>query len=146
MKTSNPPIILEYNYSANVKELWAAITDHSQMLQWFFDNIPSFKPVKGFKTQFMVKSEDRQFTHVWEVTAVVPYHSICYTWQYPEYEGFATVCFKIDATGQGSRLVLELTVKRDFPDGIPEFKRDSCIAGWNYFLGQNLAQYLSKDE
>lgn len=143
LKKEDPPIVLQFNFDKNVKELWAAITEYSLMLHWYFDNIPNFKPVKGFQTQFVVQSEDRQFTHIWEVTSVVPYHSICYTWEYPEYTGKATVCFKINETAQGATLSLEVVVNQDFPDDIPEFKRESCIAGWNYFLGQNLTNYLN---
>ena len=145
MKTTDPPISLDFTYATAINEVWAALTKHSEMLKWYFDNIPDFKPIKGFKTQFVVTSEDRQFTHLWEITSVVPYHSICYTWKYLEYPGFATVCFKIDEIESGVKLNLELIVNDNFPDLIPEFKRESCIAGWNYFLGQNLANYLANN-
>jgi len=145
MKTSNPPILLSYWYASSVNELWAALTNHDQMVQWYFDNIPAFEPHKGFKTQFTVKNDVKHFTHLWEVTAVVPYHSICYSWQYTEYPGLATVCFKIIAQDKGAKLNLELIVHENFPDLVPEFKRESCIAGWNYFLGEQLTNYLSKE-
>jgi hypothetical protein len=34
--------------------------------------------------------------------------------------------------------------REDFMDGIPEFKRESGLAGWEYFLNKSLKDYLEK--
>lgn len=30
----------------------------------------------------------------------------------------------------------------DFPEGVPEFKRESGLQGWNFFIVQRLKNYL----
>jgi hypothetical protein len=40
--------------------------------------------------------------------------------------------------------VLTVEVLEDFPDDIPEFRRESCIGGWNYFINHRLKEYLDK--
>ena len=52
------------------------------MRKWYFENIPSFKPEVGFKTQFNVQSQHRNFLHIWKVTEVVPKKMITYNWKY----------------------------------------------------------------
>ena len=37
-----------------------------------------------------------------------------------------------------------VTVLEDFPDNIPEFETESCRMGWQYFLGQQLKEFLKK--
>ena len=41
-----------------------------------------------------------------------------------------------------TQLTLTCTVREDFPDEFPEFQPAGCIAGWEYFIQQNLKQYL----
>ena len=43
-----------------------------------FNNIEDFKPKVGFKTRFNVKSEERNFLHLWEITEVDPFKKIVY--------------------------------------------------------------------
>jgi hypothetical protein len=35
-------------------------------------------------------------------------------------------------------------VRETFPDDIPEFRRDSCIGGWEYLIQKSLKEYLEK--
>ncbi len=37
-----------------------------------------------------------------------------------------------------------LTGRGDFPDDVPEFERESCLGGRQYFIGQALKAYLHK--
>jgi len=72
MKKSDPPIIVEATYPIAIEKVWAAITELEQMRQWFFENIEDFQPVVGFETKFVVKSEDKTFTHLWKIKEVIP--------------------------------------------------------------------------
>jgi hypothetical protein len=56
------------------------------------------------------------------------------------------VTFELFKEGDGTRLRLTHIVLKDFPDDIPEFKRESGLAGWRYFLGERLKAYLQKNE
>ena len=144
MKKTDLPISLEFNFENSVKQVWSAITKLDEMVAWYFDNIPDFKPEVGFKTSFLVQSETRKFTHNWEITEVVNLKKLVYNWQYPEYEGDLDVVFELVETPEGTQLKLAVIIKEDFPDEIPEFRRDSCIGGWNYFLDGRLRLYLEK--
>ena len=66
MKKEDPPIIVGESFGVSPDDLWDAITQLNQMTQWFFENIPDFKPEVGFKTSFIVESGNRQFNHLWE--------------------------------------------------------------------------------
>ncbi len=146
MKTTDDPIIIEETFDNSIEIVWKAITHHDEMIKWYFENIPAFKPEVGFKTKFEVVSEDRKFTHNWEVTEVIPGKKISYTWRYLEYDGDALVTFELIKESNGVKLKLTLDVLEDFPEEIPEFKRESCIQGWNYFLGGRLRTYLASIE
>ena len=145
MKTDIDPIIVEQTFDASIQSVWDAITQIDHMHQWYFENIPSFKAEVGFKTQFPVINEGRTFTHMWEVTEVVPLKRIAYRWQYKEYTGEGLVIFELSEQDDGTQLTLINTGLDTFPDNIPEFTRESCIGGWEYFIQNRLQAFLQKN-
>lgn len=142
MKVSDEPIVVEQSFENSTEEVWLAITELNRMREWFFDNIEEFEPKIGFKTSFAVQSGERTFTHLWEITEVVPLHKITYRWHYTEYPGDSFVKFELNEKAGFTRLRLSTEVIVDFPDEIPEFKRESAVHGWNYFIGKQLKAYL----
>ena len=78
MNKNDAPIIVEQIFNTSIQNMWDAITQINQMKQWFFNNIESFIPEVGFKTQFNVQSENRNFMHQWELTEVIPPEKITY--------------------------------------------------------------------
>ncbi|MFD2564676.1 SRPBCC family protein [Aquimarina rubra] len=144
MKTTDAPITVEETFTVSIDKVWKAITDVREMRLWFFDNIESFIPEIGFETQFLVQVEDRKYTHCWKITEVIPNKKITHTWSYEEYPGDAYVTFELFKEDERTRLILSLTVTQDFPSDIPEFTRESCQQGWNYFIGERLTTYLEK--
>ena len=142
MKASDHPIVVEQSFNATIDTVWRSITELDQMKQWYFENIPSFKPEVGFETSFNVRSGERNFMHRWRVTEVVPLKRISYDWKYDSYPGDSYVVFELSEQGGVTTLRLTATVSEDFPDDIPEFKRESCIAGWQYFIKDRLKQYI----
>ena len=137
-----PPIVLEQVYQAPVDLVWQAITAPSKMRQWFFEQIESFRAEVGFCTQFEVAFEGKHFIHQWKVTEVLPTQRIAYHWRYAGYSGDS--CSIWELTSEANRTRLRLTVEglETFPQDIPEFTRESCIQGWNYFLGDRLRNFL----
>lgn len=129
---------------ADKESVWQAITDPTQMRQWYFDNIPDFKPEVGFTTEFPVQSEERTFTHQWTVTKVVPLQELRYRWSYREYPGEAEVEFHLISEGTNTQLTLRFHGLETFPSGIPEFTEESCRGGWEYFLKEQLPAYLAE--
>lgn len=145
MKKSDPPIIVEQAFNMPKEKVWAAITEHPQMVKWFFENVESFKPEVGFYTEFVTVVEDRKYTHQWKITEVVPEQKITYHWSYREYpEAAGQVDFELFAENGKTTLRLTNTILSDFPENIPEFNREACIGGWEYFIQENLQNYLEK--
>ena len=144
MKKGDKPIIVEENYQVPIEQVWSALTDLEKMRQWYFGNIPAFKPEVGFNTQFNVQSEDRIFPHQWRVTEVNPPQMITYTWRFDGYQGDSFVVFELFKQKEATKLRLTVQILESFPQDIPEFTRESCIAGWNYFLKQRLKEFLEK--
>ena len=143
MKVSDPPVVVEKTFAAPSGTVWRAITHHSEMIKWYFDELPAFEPALGFETSFVIEVEGRKFTHQWKVTEVELGKTIKYAWGYEEHPGSAVVAFVVKDLGDKTNLSVTVDVTEDFSEDIPEFKRDSCVAGWEYFIGQQLAGYLA---
>jgi len=136
-------VVVKQNFEVSTEILWKAITEHHQMIQWFFEDIPKFEAHVGFKTQFLIENEGRKFTHLWEITEVMPNQKIVYNWKYDEYEGEGLVFFELVENENGSSLILTNKWIGEFPQDIPEFSRESCLRGWEYFINGRLKEYLS---
>lgn len=144
MKKTDPPVVVTHMFPVDASILWAALTDAAQLRQWFFDNIPEFTAVVGFKTHFDVSTGERTFPHLWEVIAVEPNRLLTHRWEYGGYDGVCTIDFLLEPNHGKTRLTVTATVLEDFDDQIPEFKRESCVGGWQYFIQESLAKYLSR--
>lgn len=144
MKATDPPINVTQIFNVSVNGLWNAISVIDLMRHWYFDNIPDFKPEVGFKTKFNIHHDGRDFMHQWEVIEVEPQKKLTCKWTYDGYPGEADVSFEISTAGDKTKLTLTNSILKDFPDDIPEFKRESCIAGWEYFIQKSLKEYLDK--
>ena len=79
---------------------------------------------------------------MWRVTEVVPVKKIAYNWKFEGYRGDALVVFELSRQNNATTLTLTNIVRESFPDDIPEFTRESCIAGWEYFIKQSLKKFL----
>ncbi len=112
------------------------------MTQWFFEDITSFKPEVGFETEFNVMSHSRNFLHQWKLTEVIPNKKIIYNWKYGGYSGDSFVIFELFEKENHVKLILTHKVVESFLVDIPEFSRESCLEGWNYFIRKRLQEYL----
>lgn len=136
------PVIVEEIFDKDIQLVWKAITELNQMTQWFFENIPAFEPLVGFRTEFNVKSTERDFYHLWEITEVVYDEKITYSWKYKELSGESFATFALSSQGDQTKLKVTCIGFDSFPKDIPEFKYESCLAGWNYFIKDRLKKYL----
>jgi uncharacterized protein YndB with AHSA1/START domain len=146
MKNTEKPIVIEQSFNASVETVWSAITDKDKMREWFFSEIQSFEPSVGFETSFVVHVEERIFKHLWRLTEVTPMKKIVYDWSYEGFPGRGIVSFELIAA-KPEKTLLRLTneIIEDFPDNIPEFRRESCIGGWEYFINNRLKKYLEEN-
>ncbi len=111
------------------------------MIKRFIENLPDFKPEVGFKTKFNVQAPSRDFMHLWEVVEVIPNKKIVTNWKYEGLNGDSFVTFQLSEEGNRTKLIVSAKVIKDFNDSIPEFKRESCLEGWNYFIGERLKDF-----
>ncbi len=135
------PIEVSKVISAPASEVWKSLTVQADMIQWFFEDIPSFKAELGFRTEFVVSPGERSFTHQWEILEVTPGKSITYDWSYKEYPGKGKVIFEIEDQGASSKVTVKNYGLETFPSEIPEFSRENCTGGWQYFLSR-LKEFL----
>ena len=138
------PIITTELLNKNINTVWSAITELDHMVLWFFANIPLFKAEVGFATKFNVKSGNQNFLHVWEIVEVIPNQKLVYKWTYPEFsDGDSFVTFKLEFKSI-NQTEIKVTAEgfEKYPQEIQEFKRESGVAGWNYFIKESLPNYL----
>jgi len=142
MKTTEAPVVVEQTFHCTPEKVWNALTRLDEMILWFFPNIPAFDAVVGFETQFTVESGERTFPHLWKILEIVPRQRMVQEWQYPGYDGLAHIIFELQPMHTETKVTVTAKVLKDFPDDIPEFKRESCVGGWEYFIQQQLKNYL----
>jgi len=142
MKINEEPIVVEQTFKTSVDAVWKAITDIDQMRNWYFKSIPSFKPEVGFETRFNVKSQKRNFMHLWKVREVMPLKMLAYNWKYENISGDSLVKFELFEENKLTKLKLTHQVLENFPDDIPEFKRESGLEGWKFFIRKSLKEFL----
>ncbi len=136
------PIILKQRLNISKEKLWNALTNLEELQMWFFDVIEDYNPELGFTTQFLITNEGRKFTHIWEIIEVIPFKKIATKWTFEEYQGEGLVIFTIEDFGNYCELTVLDKVIKSFPKDVPEFKRESGVEGWNYFINKRLTNYL----
>ncbi len=144
MKVEDEPVVVEQRFSCTAAELWSAITNVDKMRVWYFAEIPEFEPQLDFEVQFSIESGGRDFLHLWTVTEVRPLSLIRYRWRYEGYSGDSIVTFLLCEEGAETTLKVSTEIREDFSEDIPEFARDSCVAGWNFLIKESLNGYLSQ--
>ncbi|MEH0154048.1 SRPBCC domain-containing protein [Limibacter armeniacum] len=144
MKDEAQPITVKQTFKAPIKTVWKAITEVEQMRLWFFEDIKAFEPEVGFETQFDVAVEDKVFPHLWKIMEVVPEQKITYNWKYKGFKGDSWVTFELSEFDSGTQVLLTHIGMESFPQEIPEFSRESCQGGWEYFIQQQLKAYLNQ--
>ncbi len=138
MKSTDEPIIITEEINASRQRIWAALTELDLMKKWFFDNIPTFAAEVGFETAFDIYNEGKLFRHEWKVLEVVPEQSITTQWTFAGYDGVSKVTFSINDNGPSHSVTVKAWAEEDHDTTIPEFRRESGVGGWTYFMKERL--------
>lgn len=141
---NSQPIVVEQVFPVPASVVWKAITDPDQMRQWFFQAMTEFRPEVGFETRFDVEIDGQIFPHEWKLTEVVPKSRLACQWRYGGFPGDSTVIWELHESDGQTTLTLTHTGQESFPQDIPAFRRESCVAGWRYFLQQSLKDFLEQ--
>ena len=145
MKPTDDPVVVTQKFAESLDRVWQAITQRDQMQEWFFSEIESFEPITGFETRFNVVCENKNYLRVWKLLDVVPGEKIVYDWRYDGLPGAGKVTWELQESDSGTQLTLTNEIVETFPEDDPNFKRESCEAGWGYFINEQLPDFLSSN-
>ena len=137
------PFVIERSYNAPLEKVWNAITDKSQMKQWYFD-LDDFKPEVGFEFRFDGGSDDKIYHHICKIVEVVPNKKLKYSWKYEGFEGMSYVSFELFEEGKTTMVRLTHEGLETFPQNNRDFAIESFTQGWTYILGTSLKNFLEK--
>ena len=137
------PFVIERSYNAPIEKVWNAITDKSQMKQWYFD-LDDFKPEVGFEFKFDGGSDDKVYHHLCKIVEVVPHKKLKYSWSYEGFEGMSYVTFELFTEGITTKVRLTHEGLETFPQNNRDFARESFTQGWTFILGTSLKKFLEK--
>ena len=136
-------MIVEAHCDARAEKIWQALTDNNEMKKWYFD-LEEFKPEKGFQFQFQGGTETKTYTHLCEITEVVPYKKLSHTWGYEGYPGNSIVTFELFPEENKTRVKVTHEGLETFPSS-PDFARENFRNGWTAIIGTNLKSFVEKE-
>jgi len=143
--SKNSAVALERTFNAPVEKVWKAITDIDQMKHWYFPQLENFKAEKGFKTEFNVHHEGKDWLHIWKITEVIQLKKISLEWKFGGYPGNSLLSFELFPQGNKTRLVLTHDGLETFiPEKHPGLAKENFIEGWTQFMDKGLKEFLEK--
>jgi uncharacterized protein YndB with AHSA1/START domain len=137
-------VVVERTLNAPVDQVWRALTDVTEMRQWYFD-LKEFKPEIGFAFEFVVEHEGNSYHHICRVTEVIPENKIAYTWRYKDEPVDSLVTFELFPDGDKTQLRLTHTGIETFPK-TPAYTRRNFEQGWTAIIGTQLKQFVEKKQ
>lgn len=137
------PLVIERTYAVPIERVWKAITDKSEMKQWYFD-VSDFKPEIGFEFTFTGGSEEKCYVHLCKVTEVETGKKITYSWRYEGHEGNSFVTFELFEEGPATKLRLTHVGLETFPMVNKDFAKENFAMGWAYIIGTSLPAFVEK--
>ena len=138
------PLIVERKITASAQRIWEALTNNSQMQQWYF-KLDSFEPTVGFTFSFYGQGQKgEKYKHNCRITAVEPGKKLSYTWEYENREGSSEVSFELFPDGDETLVRITHTGLDSFPKNNPDFDASSFSKGWNHILGISLKDFVEK--
>ena len=135
-------VVVKQRVNAPVEKVWNAITDKSQMKEWYFD-IPDFNPQPHTEFAFWGGSEEDRYHHHCEVLEVVPNEKLKHTWSYPEISKEKTlVKWELQADGEGTLVTLTHKGLENFNHLGKDFEHQSFENGWNEIVTKSLKDFV----
>ena len=137
-------IQVEKTFPISSSVIWNALTDPTEMKQWYFD-IPDFKAEVGFEFSFTGEGRTGQkFVHQCRILRVIPERLLSYSWTYEGLNGYSEVSFELLPIGNDTKLVLMHKGVPSFSENGPDFAPESFTEGWNYIVNKSLEEFLNK--
>lgn len=141
----NEPIVVSQTMQAPVQNVWQALTDKTQMKEWYFD-LEDFKAEEGFSFTFEGGPEDRVYLHMCTITEVVPLQKLSYSWRYKGYDGDTVVTFLLQAQGPNQTTVtLTHSGIESFGNSNSDLARHNFEQGWTDIITRSLKNFVEQD-
>lgn len=137
----NTPVVVERVLDAPSHKVWQALTDNTQMKQWYFQ-LQEFRPEVGFEFRFLAGPPDKEYLHICTITDVIPEKKLAYTWRYEGIPGQSHVSFDLTPEGDKTKVTITHTGLETFVTDDPNFRRESFNQGWNHILGISLKDFV----
>ena len=138
------PLIKEVLLNAPASKVWKAITDKTEMKQWYF-KIEEFKPEVGFEFQFWGDDGKQKWLHLCKITEVIKEQKLTYSWRYDGYTGISYVTFELFPEGDNTRLkLIHSGIESFLSDVNLEFKRENFNAGWTELIEKSIKEFVEK--
>ena len=128
--------------SAPVEKVWSAITEKSEMKEWYFD-IPDFELKQHNEFNFFEPGDQQKYHHHGGILEIIPQQKLKHTWSYPEFSKEKTIV-KWELEKDGEETLVTLTHKglENFGHLGNEFQKESFEKGWKEILGESLKKYF----
>ena len=135
-------VVIKQRVNAPIAKVWSALTDSSQMKNWYFD-IPDFELKEGNAFNFYEPGDERKFHHHCEIAEVVPQEKLKHSWTYPDISKEKTIV-KWELQPENDGTVITLTHKglENFHHLGEDFYPESFKKGWEEIIGSSLKNYV----
>jgi len=142
------PLTVERTLNAPATIIWSALTELSQIKQWYFD-LPEFKPEVGFAFQFSGGPQEKLYLHLCKITEVIEGKKLSYSWRYDGYPGNSIVTFELfpelSSEGEKTRVKITHAGLETFTKDNPDFAVANFTAGWTHILSISLKEFVEKN-
>jgi len=135
-------VIVKQKVNATVDKVWNAITDRSQMKEWYFD-IPDFELKNHNEFNFYEPGNQQKYHHHGEILEIIPEQKLKHSWCYPEFSKEKTIV-KWELKPEGNSTMVTLTHKglENFEHLGDEFSKKSFEQGWKEIVGDSLKKFI----
>lgn len=137
-------VVVKEKINATVEDVWKALTDKSQMKEWYFD-ISDFTLEEKSQFNFYEPGGENKYHHQGEILEVIENQKLKHTWSYPEISKNQTIVrWEIEKKGNGTLVTLTHKGLENFEHLGGEFSVKSFEAGWNELVTSSLKEYVEK--
>lgn len=127
-------ILTKIVIDATASMVWHALTNKSQMKEWYFD-IPDFNLEEGATFNFYEPGGAKEYHHRCQIQEVIPHTKLSYTWTHPSYsKGNSVVSWFLKEADGATEVILQHEGIENFADAGPDFTRESYQVGWEELL------------
>ena len=134
-------LVKQKTFSHPIDKVWKAISEGEEISKWFIQ--ADFKPVVGYEYTFTAKEEHGGTVIKGEVLEASPY-VLKYSWRVGDAEVDTTVCWKLEATKEGTQLNLEHAGISNYPGEAATEMLGHFDKGWDACMS-GLTEYLTNE-